>query len=210
MTHEDFIEEEPRTTPVCALSVGYTENVTLDLVLDEGEPVSFAAAGSGDIHLTGYFVCDDEGDSQDLDSIGMFEEDSEDDTFDGENMEEDSEEEDEEDDEPRVEEIEDNILEQAKLRMESLTKKRKNLPEGTSESPAKKKQKKEEKPTTPTKNSPKKETPKKETPKKETPKKDQSPKQTRVQQLRGGTVAEIITPGRGSQGARPGQKVTSS
>merc|ERR1711879_664001 len=42
--------------------------------------------------------------------------------------------------------------------------------------------------------------------KQDTPKK--SPQQTRVQKLRGGTVAEILTPGQGQATASKGQKVT--
>lgn len=204
MTHEDLVGEEPRSSPVCALSQGFAENVHLDLVLDEGEPVSFATAGSGDVHLTGYFVVEDDGEDDMMNPYGdMFEEDSEDETFDGSNIDEDSE--DSEDDEPRVEEMEDeeidnSILEKvrqkqaeaAKQALKDKSKKRKTPPHESTPPPAKK-QKVESpmKVDTPTK-SPQKEKP-------------QSP--SRVQKLRGGTVAEIMKPGKGSQGARPGQKV---
>ena len=39
------------------------------------------------------------------------------------------------------------------------------------------------------------------------PQKEKAQSPSRTQKLRGGTVAEIIKPGKGSQGARPGQKV---
>merc|ERR1712137_358962 len=152
------------------------------------------------------------------DSIGMFEEESDDESFDAPNVEEmeDSDISDSEEEQPNTAELNKSILDQVRAKQENL-KKRKASTEGSpSEKPAKKKRRVSDSDASPMKTeSPKKpETPKKsETPKKEakpeTPKKDQkSPKQTRIQKLKGGTVAEILTPGTGSATSRKGQKVT--
>merc|ERR1711982_242327 len=92
-----------------------------------------------------------------------------------------------------LEKVRQKQAEAAKQALKDKSKKRKTSPHEFTPPPAKK-QKVESpmKVDTPTK-SPQKEKP-------------QSP--SRVQKLRGGTVAEIMKPGKGSPGARPGQKIT--
>uniref|UniRef100_A0A7S4HYB0 peptidylprolyl isomerase n=1 Tax=Vannella robusta TaxID=1487602 RepID=A0A7S4HYB0_9EUKA len=203
VTHEDFVAEEPRTAQVCVLTAGSIENQYLDLVLDEGEPVSFAVKGSGTVHLTGYFVIDEDGSDQAdqiMDSIGMFEDESDDESFEGPSIEaiDDSDEDMSSDEEANESSITQSILDQVRAKQSSVENKKRKVPEATTPSPAKKKQKTEQ--------SPKQETPKKSPKKQESPK--GTPQQTRVQKLRGGTVAEILTPGQGSATASKGQKVT--
>merc|ERR1712063_141367 len=193
MTHEDWVEEEPRTTPICALTAGSTENAILDLVLDESEPVSFSVSGDVTLHLSGYFVAED-GDDEDemLEQMGMYdEEDSEeDDTFEPASMDSmdhmiDSEDDEEDDDlPPKIEEIEEDILAKVREKQIQAAKKRKEAPSPSTPTPSPAKKKPEASP----KKSPK------------TP--------TRKQNLKGGTVAEIITPGKGSVTAARGNKVT--
>merc|ERR1711879_766942 len=214
-THEDFVAEEPRTSPVCVLTAGSTENQYLDLVVDEGDPVSFSVEGSGTIHLSVYYVIEDDGQDGRADdiinSIGMFEDESDDESYEGPSIEaiDESSDESMDDDEegPNTADLNQNILDQVRAKQAQITKKRKEAP--TTPSPAKKKQKTETPQKSPKEDAKKPETPKKspkESKKQDTPKK--SPQQTRVQKLRGGTVAEILTPGQGQATASKGQKVT--
>jgi len=199
MTHEDFIEEEPRTAVVCSLSLGGTENVQLDLVLDEGEPLAFTVSGSATLHLTGYYVIEENDDEEGMmEQLGMFDDEEEDEEGDDLVAMEEDDESDDDEEIPRIEDIEQSILEKVRAKQEAAaSRKRKEAPAAATPtpSPSKKKQKTETPPVTPTK-SPKAE------------KKAGTPQKTRVQNLKGGTVAEILTPGKGSQGAQKGQKIT--
>merc|ERR1719262_1930274 len=144
--------------------------------------------------------------------MGMYdEEDSEeDDTFEPASMDSmdhmiDSEDDEEDDDlPPKIEEIEEDILAKVREKQIQAAKKRKEAPSPSTPtpSPAKKKQKKNS-------DAPSAES----TPKKSEKKPEASPKKspktpTRKQNLKGGTVAEIITPGKGSVTAARGNKVT--
>merc|ERR1719262_1946799 len=106
MTHEDWVEEEPRTTPVCVLTAGSNENAILDLVLDESEPVSFSVSENVTLHLTGYFVTDDGDDEDDMmEQMGMYDE----------------------EDSPKIEEIqeiEESILDKVREKQNQAAKKR--------------------------------------------------------------------------------------
>jgi len=148
MTHEDFIAEEARSISICSLISGRHENQSIDLVLDEGEPVSFKVNGDGDIHLSGYFVIDenDNENSRDalIDSLGIFEDESDDESFEVPKETESSEEETESssEEEPKIQEVPENIEESIldKVRKKQASLKRKNPPK-SSTSPPKKKQK---------------------------------------------------------------------
>lgn len=205
MTHEDFVAEEPKTSPVCVLTANVNENQTLDLVLDEGEPVSFTVLGSASIHLTGYYVIEDNADDQGdsiVDSLGIFDEESDDESFEVPSADQmDSDSDDDSDDEvPKIEEVDNSILEAARAKIAS--KKRKRSSDAEQQSPQAKKQKVEQK-------SPMQIA---ESPKKQQQQQPKSPAKSpqRVQKLRGGTVAEILTPGNGKQTASKGQKVHTS
>jgi FKBP-type peptidyl-prolyl cis-trans isomerase len=163
VTHVDFIAEENRNSPLCVFS-GNTEFVNLDMVIDEGEPVTFRTNHEeAVIHLNGYYLMDDHDDEDDDDDIledmrdSILQSSDEDEEFDPNDISMESgdlSEDDEESDEdvPRVEVLEDkiadNILDQIKQKTAQLSKKRTENP---SSLPEAKKSKTEEKQQTPTK-----------------------------------------------------------
>jgi len=189
VTHVDFVEEENRTSPLCVFIGGQTEFVNLDLIADEGEPVSFSCTGDAVIHLSGYYMLNEEMDDEDDQDIlsrvqdSILASSSDDEEFNPNDMsldsvgDSDSEDDEDSDDEPKVEVLDDesamtdNILEKVKQKTANLAKKRVNPP--ASSPPAKKTK-------TETTQSPKQQTPKKQeqtTPKKQeqaTPKKQQN------------------------------------
>jgi len=142
ITHMDLISEENKSGPICVFIGGVNEFFNLDLVADEGEPFSFSTTGDATIHLTGYYLLEDD-EEDDEDALAelqnsVFASDSDDEEFTPVDVSMDSVDISDSDSDNvapagKIEvldddDVQDNILEKVKQKQEALAKKRKDHP----------------------------------------------------------------------------------